>query len=86
MAQQIHTAELRAKIKKLLAPEGLSRSKLRVDACGEGNSLCPAGAREPPRVRPAPYWIFELRSPSPSCMTLAHVKPQPCNEITLITQ
>lgn len=60
MAQQTHTAELRAKIKKLLAPEGLSRSKLWVDARGEGNSLCPAGASEPPRMCPAPYWIFEL--------------------------
>ena len=54
MVPQMHTAALRAKIKKLLAPEGLSHSELRVDASREGNSPCPAGAREPPCARPAP--------------------------------
>lgn len=62
MVQQMHTAELRAKIKNLLAPEGLCHSELQVDASGEGDSLCPAGAREPPCACPADFWAVKSQS------------------------
>lgn len=80
MVQQMHTAELRAKIKNLLAPEGLCHSELQVDASGERIACA---RQERGNLHVHVQQIFGLRNPSPSCMTLPHVIPQPCNKITL---
>jgi len=71
----MYTAELRAKMKKLLAPEGLSHSEL-LGGCKQRELPVPVSSK-------GAFTCMSSRLSGCETAVLAHVTPQPCNEITL---